>query len=123
MLRRQSQADYKNVLIAHDVGLSLMYTPHPSLVPIEMASAGMIVVTNTFGNKTKESLHRISPNIMGVAPTIDSIVAALRVAVSQTEQFEKRVAGAHVNWPRNWTEALNEALLTRVAGFLKEISA
>jgi hypothetical protein len=123
MLRRQSQADYKKVLMAHDVGLSLMYTPHPSLVPIEMASAGMIVVTNTFGNKTEESLHRISPNIMAVPPTIESIVAALRVVVSQVEHFEKRVAGAHVNWPRNWTEALNEALLARIAGFLKEISA
>ena len=33
-----------------------MYTPHPSLVPIEMASAGMLTVTNTFENKTADAL-------------------------------------------------------------------
>ena len=42
----------------HDVGLALMYTPHPSLVPIEMASAGMLAVTNTFENKTARRWRR-----------------------------------------------------------------
>ena len=44
----------------HDVGLALMYTPHPSLVPIEMASAGMLTVTNSFENKTPERMTAIS---------------------------------------------------------------
>ena len=39
---RSAQAGYADILRAHDVGLALMYTPHPSLVPIEMASAGMV---------------------------------------------------------------------------------
>ena len=41
-----------------------MYTPHPSLVPIEMASAGMLTVTNTFENKTSEALRAISGNLL-----------------------------------------------------------
>ena len=46
------------LLREHDVGLALMYTPHPSLVPIEMASAGMLAVTNTFENKTAARWRR-----------------------------------------------------------------
>ena len=60
LLPRQSQDRYGEVLEAHDVGLSLMYTPHPSLVPIEMAAAGMTVVTNSFANKTEATLRDIS---------------------------------------------------------------
>ena len=38
-----------------------MFTPHPSLVPIEMASAGMLTVTNTFDTKTRSRLDARSP--------------------------------------------------------------
>ena len=55
------QHAYAGVLRGHDVGLALMYTPHPSLVPIEMASAGMLTVTNSFENKTPERMSEISP--------------------------------------------------------------
>ncbi|MCW2958595.1 MAG: hypothetical protein JWP18_1398, partial [Solirubrobacterales bacterium] len=51
LVPRAQQRSYADVLRAHDVGLSLMYTPHPSLVPIEMASAGLLTVTNTCANK------------------------------------------------------------------------
>jgi hypothetical protein len=33
-----------------------MYTPHPGLVAIEMAAAGMATVTNTFENKDAAAL-------------------------------------------------------------------
>ena len=56
LLPRSSQAGYADILRAHDVGLALMYTPHPSLVPIEMASAGMVCVTNSFENKTAAAM-------------------------------------------------------------------
>ncbi len=63
LLPRSPQAGYADVLRAHDVGLALMYTPHPSLVPIEMASAGMVCVTNSFENKTAAAMAAISPNL------------------------------------------------------------
>ena len=46
-----------------------MYTPHPSLVPMEMARPGMLTVTNTFENKTAEKLAAISPNLIAAEPT------------------------------------------------------
>jgi hypothetical protein len=122
LLPRQSQAEYKNVLVAHDLGLSLMYTPHPSLVPIEMASAGMVTVTNTFGNKTSEALRRISSNLIAVPPTVEELAAALRTAVSKVEDLNARVAGANVNWCKHWDHAFDEAFLSRVNEFIKETS-
>jgi hypothetical protein len=60
LLPRTDQSSYAELLRDHDVGLALMYTPHPSLVPIEMASAGLLTVTNTFENKTAPALAAIS---------------------------------------------------------------
>ncbi len=71
LLPRADQADYARLLRAHDVGLALMYTPHPSLVPLEMASAGMVTVTNSFENKTADAMSAISSNLVTVAPTVD----------------------------------------------------
>ncbi len=53
ILSRRSQADYGEMLTSHDVGLSLMFTPHPSLVPIEMASGGLLTVTNTLRHEDR----------------------------------------------------------------------
>jgi hypothetical protein len=48
MLRRVSLEEYINLLPSYDLGLSLMLTPHPSLVPLDMAAAGLVTVTNTY---------------------------------------------------------------------------
>ena len=53
ILPRLSVDEYKKILPQYDLGISLMLTPHPNLVTIEMASAGMIVVTNSYENKTQ----------------------------------------------------------------------
>ena len=58
LLPRSDQSAYAELLRDHDVGLALMYTPHPSLVPIEMAAAGMVVVTNRFENKDAAAMAR-----------------------------------------------------------------
>jgi hypothetical protein len=107
------------VLRDHDVGLALMYTPHPSLVPIEMASAGMLTVTNSFENKTAEAMAAISPNIAAAAPGIEDIAAALCEAAAGVEDVERRVGGSRVAWSRDWDDSFGEELLARVAAFLE----
>jgi hypothetical protein len=118
LVPRRNQAGYAEVLRHHDVGLALMYTPHPSLPPIEMAAAGMLTVTNTFETKTAEALAAISPNIVAAEPTLDGIVAGLREAVAGAGDGERRVRGADVNWSRDWRESLDDALMERVEWFL-----
>jgi len=119
LLPRAGQEAYAASLREHDVGLALMYTPHPSLVPIEMASAGMLTVTNTFENKTREAMAAISPNLIAVPPTVEAIAAALGEAVAGVADFERRVSGSEVRWSRDWDQSFDDALLTRLVQALR----
>src|SRR5256885_4114269 len=102
LLPRAGQDDYAAVLREHDVGLALMYTPHPSLVPIEMASAGMVTVTNSFENKTPEAMSAISPNLITAEPSVEALAVALGEAVTRSADVDRRVAGSVVRWSRSW---------------------
>jgi glycosyltransferase involved in cell wall biosynthesis len=118
MVPRAAQSSYGALLRDHDLGLALMYTPHPSLVPIEMASAGMLAVTNSFENKTQEALSVISPNLLAPAPTITAIADALAQAETQIDDHESRVRGAAVNWSRDWNDSFSDQLMARVLAML-----
>lgn len=99
--------EYKELLPQHDLGLALMDSPHPSLLPIEMASAGLLVVTNTYGNiKDKDYFNKISENIHAVEPTIESIAETLIVLSKEADNYKKRARGSRVNWPHDWDEAI-----------------
>jgi len=119
LVPRRDQAAYAVLLREHDVGRALMYTPHPSLAPIEMAAAGMLTVTNTFENKTADALAAISPNLIAVEPGVDGVVAGLREAVAGAEDAERRVRGAAVNWSRHWRDSFDDALVARLESFLE----
>jgi hypothetical protein len=54
--------DYVNFLQDMDAGFSLMYTPHPSYPPLDLAAIGVPVLTNTFEIKT--DLKMYSENII-----------------------------------------------------------
>ena len=119
LLPRSPQAAYGQLLREHDVGLALMFTPHPSLVPMEMASAGMLTVTNTFENKTAEALAAISPNLLAAEPGIEAVAAALCEAAAGADDVERRLRGSDVRWPRDWDTSFGDELLTRVLSLLE----
>jgi glycosyltransferase involved in cell wall biosynthesis len=101
--------EYKDLLPQHDLGLALMDSPHPSLLPIEMAAAGLLVVTNTYGTiKDKEYFSRISENIYAVEPTIESLAEKLLELSDQVDNYQKRARGSKLNWPHAWEVALPE---------------
>ncbi len=102
---RSDQASYADLLRSHDVGLALMYTPHPSLVPIEMASAGLLTVTNSFENKTPQALSAISRNLITAEPAIGAIADALGVAAAGVADVGRRVSGAQINWSTDWEQS------------------
>jgi hypothetical protein len=119
ILARQSQDAYRSLLREHSIGLSLMDTPHPSLVPLEMASAGMLVVTSTFENKTADSLRAISRNLVPVEPTVDGIKHGLREAVGAIGAVERRIEGARIEWSRSWQASLDDELIERIKAFVE----
>jgi hypothetical protein len=118
LLPRQDQRAYAETLTRGTVGLSLIDTPHPSLGPIEMASAGLAVVTSTFENKDAASLRAISPNLLPAEPTHDDLGAAVRAAVALRADPEARARGARIDWPTDWGSAWHDALVDRVSSWL-----
>jgi hypothetical protein len=118
LLPRTGQDEYARLLPSYDVGLALMYTPHPSLVPIEMACAGLITVTNTFENKTAQALAGISENLIAGPPSIAGIAHALGQAAGAAGDFERRVRGSEVRWSRDWNKSFSDELLERLEDYL-----
>jgi glycosyltransferase involved in cell wall biosynthesis len=119
LLPRRGQDSYAELLPQYDVGLALMYTPHPSLVPIEMASAGMLTVTTSFENKTPEAMAAISLNLITVEPTIEGVAGGLLEAAAGVEDAERRVQGSDVHWSRDWETSFDDALMERIEGLLE----
>jgi glycosyltransferase involved in cell wall biosynthesis len=120
VLARQDQDSYAELLRSYDAGLALMYTPHPSLVPIEMAAAGMLVVTNSFENKVPDTMTQISENLITVPPTLEGVGAGLRRAADEIGDVERRLRGSAVRWSRDWESSYNDRVMERVTAFLAE---
>ncbi len=89
-----SVEEYKKWITGVDVGLSLMLSPHPSMVPIDLSLSGAIVVTNTYKNKDEKELKNICNNIIAGKPSVDSLLQKLRQAVSMVEDYDTRYKNA-----------------------------
>lgn len=83
-----SWADYSALISSIDLGLSLMYTPHPSYPPLDLAAAGAVAVTNRYANKT--DLTRYSNNIICGDLTEHSMLVALREGVQLAKDKKMR---------------------------------
>jgi len=118
MLGKFGLGEYREALLGYDLGLSLMYTPHPSLLPLDMASAGMVVVTNTCMNKTREALRRLSTNLIGAEPHIEGVHQGLQRACGVVDDVESRRRGARVDWAGDWDDCFNEDIMSRLRDWL-----
>ncbi|MGO9453462.1 MAG: glycosyltransferase [Candidatus Binataceae bacterium] len=123
LLQRTTLEEYTNLLTVYDLGLSLMLSPHPSLVPLDMAAAGLVTVTNTYANKTAPKLASISSNIIAVPATVNGIKEGLVRALSNVEDFESRVTGAQIHWHTRWSDALGGAVMDKLKGFIDHPNA
>lgn len=108
--------EYARIVRGSDLGLSLMLTPHPSYPPLDLAAAGAVVVTNTWGTKT--DLRAYSENILVAPPDADHLVEALRRATEIVSNEALRTALYEASGlQRDWSEALRP-MVDRVAGSL-----
>jgi hypothetical protein len=90
---------YHELLQTGDVGLCLMMSPHPSLPPIDLASRGVLVVTNELFHRTKEEYQKISPNLFPARTSVPAIVDQLRAAISRVDDLDAREKGAVLQIP------------------------
>jgi len=116
MRQKMTEAEYHEHVQSVDIGVSLMYAPHPSVVPFELATTGAIVVTNTYENRSAADLARICENIVPAAPSIEGVVAALEEAVARAEQFAAREARAYDPPVTRWEQSFSPTFLARIFG-------
>lgn len=102
---KESSSNYYQYLAGFDVGMSFIYAPHPGVVHLEMAAAGLPVVTNCFENRDATHLEQISKNLIGSECTVDGIVASLSKAQKIAMNPKQRISGAKVNMPKTWGES------------------
>jgi beta-1,2-rhamnosyltransferase WsaF-like protein len=121
MFPRVTLEEYCKMLGDFDIGLSLMYSPHPSVPPFEMAAAGMLTVTSSFENRLFSDIEVISSNLIATRPTPSSVASGLRQAVKRTDNVDDRLKGAKFEWPRSWDESFNEEFLKLLADKLPYI--
>ena len=102
-------SEYAAFVRRMEVGLCLMYTPHPSYPPLDLAASGAVVVTNRFGRK--RDLACYSANILCVDADVPSLVAALRDAVALAANPAARDANlARSGLQRDWSISMAPAL-------------
>ena len=99
-----------------DVGVSLMYAPHPSVIPFEFATTGALVVTNVYENRSGEQLRAICGNIIPCESSLPGVIQAIREAVSRVADFSARQAQAYVPASASWREVFNKAFVESFAG-------
>lgn len=96
-----SWTEYTRFIRRMDLGLSLMYTPHPSYPPLDMAASGGVCVSNVYGAKT--SLAAYSENIVCTGLSVDEIVEGLRAGAALAQDLPRRAANYRKsNIQRDW---------------------
>ena len=119
LLQNLPWEDYAAYVRSVDLALTLMYTPHPSYPPLDVAACGGVAVTNSFGVKT--DLTRYSRSIVCVDSEVESLVEGLRLGVEQALDpagRKKALKESHIerDWKRSFApvfKTLEDAGLVR----------
>ena len=105
---RMTLKEYQVAISKFDLGLCLMASPHPSLLPFDLAGSGAVVVTNTFGVKTREYFAGLCDNIIARRPTLEQLVTGMGQAIHMVEDREARYLSAQrMTYPREWKETFS----------------
>lgn len=107
LIQKMPYSEYINALSQYDIGISLMYAPHPSVPPLEMASAGMLTITTDFQNRSSSEMASISNNIIAASHTMESIVSSIQQAVFRVGDFQERCDNANIKWPTSWGQSFD----------------
>jgi len=86
---------YASLVRKMDLGLCLMYTPHPSYPPLDLAASGAVVVTNKYANK--QSLENYSKNIICSELNIASLVQGIKEGTALARNSEVRIKNFREN--------------------------
>ena len=94
-LENLSWTEYAELAGNTDLALCLMYTPHPSYPPFDLAASGAVVVTNRFNNK--QDLSGYSKNILCGDLQLESMLAAMASGVALATDATQRTSNYQSN--------------------------
>lgn len=118
VMGKVSLESYANYLNRASVGISLMLSPHPSYPPLEMAEAGLVTITNSYGTK---NLARRFPEMISLDfAEVENLAQAVELAVKRAEPFIGRQIGRRVAQEVVLTKANDYYSSSKVAELLKE---
>jgi hypothetical protein len=101
---------YQAELAKMDAGFVLMYTPHPSYPPLDLAAIGVPVLTNSYG--LKQDLSVYSQNIICVKPNVDALAAGFVALTALATDGERLAANqASDKICRNWADAFEPVVV------------
>lgn len=104
-LGQLSWQEYARFLSDIDLGLCLMYTPHPSYPPFDVASSGGVVLTNKMLNK---QTFPMCDNVIMADLDEESFMRAFSEAVELAKNMEQRKKNFESNAiPRSWNTTLD----------------
>lgn len=105
MLPPLDMAAYAREIRQANLVLYLVLSPHTGYMPLEAASCGVPVVTNTYLNKNANYLRKISPLIIPACPTLDGVADALVTALLSLNK--KRIARRSIlpAIPATWSKS------------------
>ncbi|MGU3341861.1 hypothetical protein ACLBXJ_28110 [Methylobacterium mesophilicum] len=102
-------SEYIDIVRKIDLGLCLMYTPHPSYPPLDIVACGGVAVTNKFENKM--SLERYSKNLICSDLHSDSLAEAITRGVKLSGDLNQRLNNlAAQEIQRNWGSAFADVI-------------
>jgi hypothetical protein len=101
--------EYTALVRQMDLGLCLMYTPHPSYPPLDLVASGAVVVTNKYANK--QDLSSYSRNILCEQLDVDSLVEGIEKGVGLAKNLAARRANFESNrLLHNWHTSFEAAM-------------
>lgn len=123
-MERLNLREYQNVISTFDIGFCLMASPHPSLLPFDLAGSGAVVVTNSFGVKDQAYFDELTQGVIVSPPDAEALVEALRSAVKAAEDLEKRYENAlAMTFPRTWEQTFTDEHVAYVRRVFSETRA
>ena len=103
-----SWTEYAKFLADVDLGLCLMYTPHPSYPPFDVASSGGVVLTNKMLNKQSFEMCR---NVIMADLEEEAFMKGFEEAVALAKDKERRKQNYESNTiPHSWSAVLNDTM-------------
>jgi hypothetical protein len=104
-------AEQRTLLVSSDVALALIWSGQMGGAVHEMASAGVVTVTNIHSGRSARDLARLGHNVVPCVATMQGIVDGLWEAVRRCEDIPARLAASQLDGPKSWDDVFSPAFL------------